>query len=166
MLFTTRKRVPELRGLLECNRQQNQCIGPPHGLAPHVKPPLAERSGLSPDSGALPGATHGPANPKCLRYNVASELDDPICHSNECQIGSFSSEATIIILRKEPLNVQIYLRRVFLPPSSPVLANINSILAYDVPDTEDLGLPTKCRFNVGPALQPIAGSMPVNRLRR
>ena len=31
-------------------------------------------------------------------YNfVASELKDPICHSNECQIGSFSSEATICI---------------------------------------------------------------------
>ena len=28
-------------------------------------------------------------------YIVASELKDPICHSNECQIGSFSSEATI-----------------------------------------------------------------------
>ena len=27
---------------------------------------------------------------------VASELNDPICHSNECQIGSFSSEATIV----------------------------------------------------------------------
>ena len=25
---------------------------------------------------------------------VALELKDPICHSNECQIGSFSSEAT------------------------------------------------------------------------
>ena len=25
---------------------------------------------------------------------VASELKDPICHSDECQIGSFSSEAT------------------------------------------------------------------------
>ena len=25
---------------------------------------------------------------------VASELKDPICHSNECQIRSFSSEAT------------------------------------------------------------------------
>ena len=25
---------------------------------------------------------------------VASELKDPTCHSNECQIGSFSSEAT------------------------------------------------------------------------
>ena len=24
---------------------------------------------------------------------VASELKDPICHSDECQIGSFSSEA-------------------------------------------------------------------------
>ena len=28
-------------------------------------------------------------------YIVASELKDPICHSNECQIGSLSSEATI-----------------------------------------------------------------------
>ena len=26
---------------------------------------------------------------------VTSELNDPICHSNECQIGSFSSEATV-----------------------------------------------------------------------
>ena len=31
---------------------------------------------------------------------------------------------------------------------------------YDVPRTEDVGLPTKFRFNVGPASQPIAGSMP------
>ena len=52
------------------------------------------------------------------------------------------------------------LRRVLLPPPSP----IHSILSYDVPDTEDVGLPTKFRFNVGPAMQPIAGSMPVNRL--
>ena len=28
-------------------------------------------------------------------YFAASELKDPICHSDECQIGSFSSEATI-----------------------------------------------------------------------
>ena len=28
-------------------------------------------------------------------YIVASELKDPICHSSECQIGSFSSVATI-----------------------------------------------------------------------
>ena len=58
------------------------------------------------------------------------------------------------------------LRRVLLPPPTPVLANIHSILAYDVPDTEDVGIPTKFRFNVGPPLQPIAGLMPVNRLRR
>ena len=37
---------------------------------------------------------------------------------------------------------------------------------YDVPRTEDVGLPTKSRLNVGPASQPSAGSMPVNRLRR
>ena len=58
------------------------------------------------------------------------------------------------------------LRRVLLPPPSPVLANIHSIFDYDVPDTEDVGLPTKFRFNVGPVSQPIAGSMPANRLRR
>ena len=39
-------------------------------------------------------------------------------------------------------------------------------MAYDVPHTEDVGLPTKFRFNVGPVSQPIAGSMPVNRLQR
>ena len=61
---------------------------------------------------------------------------------------------------------KIYIQRVFLPPPSPVLANIQSILAYDVPRTEDVGLPTEFRFNVGPASQPIADSMPVNRLRR
>ena len=69
-------------------------------------------------------------------------------------------------ITKETNIAQIYLRRVFLPPPSPVLANINSILAYDVPRTENVCIPTKFRFNVGPALQPIAGSMPVNRLRR
>ena len=49
-----------------------------------------------------------------------------------------------------------------------VLANIHSILdyMYDVPRTVDVGLPTKSRSNVGPASQPIAGSMLINRLRR
>ena len=28
---------------------------------------------------------------------VASELNDPICHSNECQIESFSAEATKLL---------------------------------------------------------------------
>ena len=62
--------------------------------------------------------------------------------------------------------VKIYLQRVFLPPPSPVLANIYSILAYDLPRTEDVGLPTKFRFNAEPASQVIAGSMSVNRPRR
>ena len=57
-----------------------------------------------------------------------------------------------------------YLSLVLLPTPSPVLANINSIPAYDVPDTEDIGLPTEFRFNVGPALQPIPGSMPCRYL--
>ena len=44
----------------------------------------------------------GPLNPATTQdsihpnYLVASELKDPICHSDECQIGSFSSEATIL----------------------------------------------------------------------
>ena len=46
--------------------------------------------------------------------------------------------------------VQIYLRRVFLPTPSEQ-ANIHSILAYDVLRTENVGLPTKSRFNGGPA---------------
>ena len=40
------------------------------------------------------------------------------------------------------------------------MANIPAILAYDVPGTEDVGSPTKFRLNVGPAVQPIACSMP------
>ena len=36
------------------------------------------------------------------------------------------------------------------------------MLAYDVPCTEDVGLLSKFRFNVGPASHPIAGSPPVN----
>ena len=71
-----------------------------------------------------------------------------------------------IIKDRTKRQAQIYLRRVFLPPPSPVLANIHSILAYDVPGTEDVGLPTKFRVNVGPALRPIASSMLVNLLRR
>ena len=46
------------------------------------------------------------------------------------------------------------------------MANIHSILVYDVPGTENVGLPTKFQVNVGPVLQSIAGSMAVNRLRR
>ena len=45
-------------------------------------------------------------------------------------------------------------------------ANIHSILAYNVPRTEDVGIHTKFQLNVGPALQPIAGFLPVNRPRR
>ena len=44
--------------------------------------------------------------------------------------------------------------------------SFNTYLRRTVPVTEDVGLLTKFRSNVGPALQPIAGSMPGNRLRR
>ena len=37
---------------------------------------------------------------------------------------------------------------------------------YDVPRIHDVGLPTQCRFKVGQASQPIAGSMPENRPQR
>ena len=47
-----------------------------------------------------------------------------------------------------------------------MLANIHLLFAYDVPRTEDVCLPTSFWFNIGPASQPTAGSMPVNRLRR
>ena len=80
-----------------------------------------------------------------------------------------------------------YLQRLFLQPPSSVMANIHSIQwnvlprvsftpestvisqwtrLYDVPRTHDVGLPTQYRFNVGPASHPIAGLIPVNRLRR
>ena len=40
-------------------------------------------------------------------YNiVASELKDPICHSDECQIGYFSSEATIWSSKQCPLIIE------------------------------------------------------------
>ena len=43
-------------------------------------------------------------------HTVASELKDPICHSNECQIGSFSSEATIHLLssRQPPTDLSMH----------------------------------------------------------
>ena len=37
---------------------------------------------------------------------------------------------------------------------------------YDVPGTHNVGLPTQYQLNDGPASQLIAGSMPVNRIRR
>ena len=40
------------------------------------------------------------------------------------------------------------------------------MLAYEVPRTKDVGLPTEFRLNLESESQPIAGSMPVNRLRR
>ena len=67
-------------------------------------------------------------------------------------IRDYSLVKFLLYLRKEPRRqVNIYLQLVFLSPPSPVLANINSILAYDVPRTEDASLTPKFRFNVGPA---------------
>ena len=40
------------------------------------------------------------------------------------------------------------------------------MIAYAVPCKEDIGLRTEFHVNAGPASQPIAGSMPVNRLQR
>ena len=44
-------------------------------------------------------------------YIVASELKDPICHSDECQIGFFSSEATILF---DSFSAEIVFRRLRL----------------------------------------------------
>ena len=41
-------------------------------------------------------------------YIVASELNDLICHSNECQIGSFSSEATICAQNYTLISLSVY----------------------------------------------------------
>ena len=60
-------------------------------------------------------------------------------------------------MRKEPRRqAKIYLQRLFLPPPTPLLVNIHSILvsesccrvSLDVPRTEDVSLPTQFRFNV------------------
>ena len=69
-----------------------------------------------------------------------------------------------ISLLKEPRR-QVYLQRVglFLPPP-PQISQCTRL--YYVPGTYNVGLPIQYRFNVGPALQPIAGSMLVNRIRR
>ena len=69
-----------------------------------------------------------------------------------------------ILLLKEPRR-QVHIQRVglFLPP--PTLISQCTRL-YDVPGTHNVGLPTQYRFNVGPASQPIARPIPVNRIRR
>ena len=51
---------------------------------------------------------------------------------------------------------QVYRQRVFLPPP-PLMSQCTRL--YDVPGTHNVGLPTQYRFNVGPASQPIAGSI-------
>ena len=64
---------------------------------------------------------------------------------------------------KEPRR-QVCLQHVglFLPPPS-LISQCTRLC--DVPGTHNVGLPTQYRFNMGPASQPIAGSMPVNRIR-
>ena len=69
-----------------------------------------------------------------------------------------------IYLLKEPRR-QVYLQRVGLVLPPPTLINQCTRLC-DVPGTQNVGLPIQYRFNVGPASQPIAGSVPVNRIRR
>ena len=84
-------------------------------------------------------------NPKCWGYN---------------QRLFISKISDIIKERTKETSYNISSTRSPIP--SPVLANVHSLLAYDVSRAEDVGLLTKFRFNVGPASQPIAGSMPVN----
>ena len=54
--------------------------------------------------------------------------------------------------------------RIFFTPEHTVTSTDKSV--YDVPGTHNVGLTTQYRFNAGPASQPIAGSMLVNRIRR
>ena len=68
--------------------------------------------------------------------------------------------------KEVPVSSSIYLRLVFLPPPSLLLANIQYLPTMYLVQRSYVGLLTKYRFKVRPALQPIAGSMPVNRLRR
>ena len=56
-----------------------------------------------------------------LLYFVASELKDPICHSDECQIGSFSSEATICTWNFA-LRVVMHCFYLLAPPESVIRA--------------------------------------------
>ena len=51
------------------------------------------------------------------QYIVASELKDPICHSDECQIGSFSSEATILYVDtgSPPFTLKTILKQISYP---------------------------------------------------
>ena len=94
----------------------------------------AETENRTPDSGVKgSGANHYPRAPALLGQN-------PICLGYNQETRG---------------QVQIYFRRVFLPPPSPVLVSIHSILVLC---RDDAGLPTKFRFNVWPALQPFAGS--------
>ena len=52
---------------------------------------------------------------------VASELNDPICHSDECQIGSFSSEATIC---------NPHLDSTYYPPSTSETTDVRLTLSH------------------------------------
>ena len=53
------------------------------------------------------------------------------------RLSAINRKSVVFLMGQNPK----CLRRVLLPPPSPVLASIHSILAYDVPDTEDVGLP-------------------------
>ena len=67
---------------------------------------------------------------------------------------------------KEPRR-QIYLQRVglFLPPPT-LISQCTRLCDVGLHGTQNVGLPTQYRFNVGSASHPIAGSMAVNRIRR
>ena len=47
-------------------------------------------------------------------------------------------------------------------PESTVTLTDKCTRLHDAPRTHDVGLPTQFRFNLGPASQPIAGSMAAN----
>ena len=75
--------------------------------------------------------------------SIVTDLHGLVAHQ-QCQFvfflfeglsAAYHANVLVFLMGHNPKCLQ----RVLIPPPSPVLANIQSILAYDVPDTEDVG---------------------------
>ena len=66
---------------------------------------------------------------------------------------------------RKPLCTQLFCKLTISDKIQHVATAI-TLYAPDPRRTRNEGLRTQYRFNFGPALQPIVGSMPVNRIRR
>ena len=65
-----------------------------------------------------------------IYHFVASELKDPICHSDECQIGSFSSEATTCRLHKENMVTNYFFSLACVPHGSYIIVTCGMMYDY------------------------------------